>query len=237
MDLSKRANLLGVREVRGLLLADPTSPTGMLGADWSELVSMRAAEEEATPDHWTFLGTASVVESPYLVRDMWGEFEETIGEGAFDTTLSQNPDVMFNYMHDPATTMATTRGGGLTLSADPHLQYKALVPKTDVDAQRIAPKVQRGDANSASFAFRVVRQEWNDDYTTRRIVELNLHRGDVASIVTGLGANPPAFTNVRSITYIEAPAPEARADEIVEEPGLDPEFLRQLVAVQLRGRP
>ena len=40
---------------------------------------------------------------------MFGEFTETIRAGAFDKTLSENPDVMFNYMHDPATTMATTR--------------------------------------------------------------------------------------------------------------------------------
>lgn len=196
-DLSKRANLLGVREVRGLVLADPMSPTGSLGADWSSLVRLSA--DESDPEFWTFTGAASIVDSPYTVRDMFGEFQETIRAGAFDKTLSENPDVMFNYMHDPSTTMATTRGGGLKLSVTPHLGVEARIPRDDVDAQRVMPKVARGDATSMSFAFRVTQQTWDEDYTDRQITEVNLHRGDVASIVSGLGANPPAWGTVRSM--------------------------------------
>lgn len=192
----KRASLLNVREVRGLLSADALSPTGVVGADWAPLLSLRA--DGSDPDFWTYRGEASIVDHPYLVRDMWGEFKETITAGAFDKTLSENPDVMLNYMHDPATTMVTTRSGGLTLAANPHLSVEARVPKSDVDAQRVMPKVERGDAMSMSFAFRVTRQEWNDDYTERFITEVNLHRGDVAVIVSGLGANPAAWGTVRS---------------------------------------
>lgn len=250
MDLSKRANLLGVREVRGLLSAEPDS--GLLGADWAPLIQMRATESDGS---WTYAGEASIVDHPYVVRDLWGEYEETIRAGAFDKTLSENPDVMLNYMHDPATTMATTRGGALNLRADPNLAVEAVVPKSDVDAQRVMPKVQRGDAASMSFAFRVVRQSWNEDYTQRDILEVNLHRGDVAVIVTGLGANPAAHGALRSelnldevLRYLdENPDPEwlerlsatLTGREAVEpEPteGLDPEFLKELVAVQLRGR-
>ncbi len=193
----KRANLLNVREVRGLVSADTASPTGLVGADWSELVSLRA--DDSTDGFWTYRGEASIVDHPYTVRDMWGEFTETIVRGAFDKTLSENPDVMLNYMHEPATTMVTTRSGGLRLSADPHLTVDASVPKDDVDAQRVMPKVARGDAVSMSFAFRVTRQEWNEDYTERHITEVNLHRGDVAVIVSGLGANPAAWGTVRSL--------------------------------------
>lgn len=202
-DFSKRANLLGTREVRGLVLADPTSPTGSIGADWSPMVSLRTADD-TDPDFWHYTGEASVVEHPYVVRDMWGEFEETIKAGAFDKTLSENPMVMLNYMHNPETTMVTTAraashaDGGLTLGADPNLSVDARVPKSDPDAQRVMPKVARGDASSMSFAFRVTRQAWNEDYTERDILEVNLHRGDVAAIVTGLGANPAAWGSTRS---------------------------------------
>lgn len=192
----KRANLLNVREVRGLVSADAMSPTGMVGSDWSELLSLRA--DGSDPEFWSYRGEASIVEHPYTVRDMWGEFTETIARGAFDKTLSENPDVVLNYMHMNDTAMATTRGGGLTLSADPHLTVEARVPKSDVDAQRVMPKVERGDATSMSFAFRVTGQVWNDDYTDRRITELSLHRGDVAVIVSGLGANPAAWGTVRA---------------------------------------
>lgn len=204
----KRANLLNVREVRGLVLADPSSPTGVVGADWSQMVSLRADADD--PDFWTYRGEASIVEHPYTVHDMWGEFTETIKAGAFDKTLGENPAVMLNYMHNPETTMVTTARaadhaeGGLTLSADPNLGVFARVPKSDVDAQRVMPKVQRGDAISESFAFRVSRQSWNEDYTERDILEVNLHRGDVAVIVTGLGANPAAWGSVRSDIDVDA---------------------------------
>jgi HK97 family phage prohead protease len=244
MDLSKRANLRNVREVRGLMMPVADSPTGMTGADWGELVDMRA-DSESDPDFWIFRGEASVVDHDYTVRDMFGEFTERIAPGAFDATLKQNPDVMFNYMHDPAMTMVTTRGGGLTLSADPHLTVNAHVPKTDVDAQRVMPKVQRGDAASMSFAFRVTDQVWNEDYTDRTITGVNLSRGDVAVIVSGLGANPAAWGTVR----VDTSAAQATiadfapiTDEVLRgEPlEIDPEersaFLRELVAVQLRSR-
>jgi len=246
MELSKRANLLNVREVRGLVLADAASPTGSVGADWASLIQLRA--DVTDPEFWTFRGEASIVESPYMVHDMWGEFEETIREGAFDKTLSENPDVMFNYMHDPATTMATTRGGGLVLSADPHLMVEARVSRTDVDAQRVMPKVERGDASSMSFAFRVTRQEWNEDYTTRSILEVNLHRGDVASIVTGLGANPPAWGTVRSADALDADAvarwladadDETRATILGSpppEPEIDPDEARAFMAMVMRNK-
>jgi HK97 family phage prohead protease len=195
MDLSKRANLLGTREVRGLV--------DTFGADWAPMVSVRAENDESDELFWRFSGEASIVEHPYVVRDMWGEFEETIAPGAFDKTLSENPLVMLNFMHNPETTMVTSAraadhpDGGLTLTASPNLSVEARIPKSDPDAQRVMPKVARGDASSMSFAFRVMRQEWDEDYLNRRIIEVNLSRGDVAAIVTGLGANPAAHGSVR----------------------------------------
>ena len=39
-----------------------------------------------------------------------------------------------------------------------------------------------------SFAFRVVRQVWDEKYENREIEAVNLHRGDVS--VVNMGANP-----------------------------------------------
>jgi hypothetical protein len=40
--------------------------------------------------------------------------------------------------------------------------------------------LRRGDVDQMSFAFRAIRQEWNDDYTERRILEVQLF--DVAAV-------------------------------------------------------
>lgn len=211
-DLSKRANLLGVREVRGLVLPIPDvafSPTQVVESEWKPLV--RAEVESEDSEFWRFLGQASIADHAYTVRDQYGEFQETVRAGSWVKTLSENPDIMHNYMHEPLTTMATTRGGGLTVSANPHLDVVSLIPKTDVDGQRVMPKVQRGDASSMSFAFRVDGQTWNEDYTERVITSINMHRGDVASIVSGLGANPAAWGAVRSNAGADAALLAVRA--------------------------
>lgn len=198
VDLSKRANLHKVREVRGVLRADAESPSGFAGADWTGMCELRA--DATDPAFWNFRGEASVVDHSYTVFDAFGEFTETIKPGAFNRTLGMDPLVSFLYMHDFATVMAQTRGRNLTLSADPNLVVDAKLDKADVDVQRVAPKVLRGDANSMSFAFRVTRQEWNEDYTDRQILEVNLEGGDVSIITTGRAANPAAHGALRAPT-------------------------------------
>lgn len=198
-DLSKRANLRGVREERGALRFDADSPSGVVGADWTPMVSLRA--DESDDGFWQFNGEASVVDHPYTVFDMFGEFTETIRPGAFKRTLNADPLVSFVYMHDLSTVMAQTRGRNLSLAADPNLSVSARLDKSDVDVQRVAPKVLRGDANAMSFAFRVDKQEWNEDYTEREILEVNLAGGDVSIITTGHGANPAAAGAFRALDF------------------------------------
>jgi hypothetical protein len=48
-----------------------------------------------------------------------------------------------------------------------------------------------------SFAFRTIRQEWNDDESERRLLEVSLDRGDV-SIVTN-GAQPATTSTLRGL--------------------------------------
>lgn len=194
--ISKRATMLGTREIRGGLTANADAPAGVIGADWSPLVSLRADQDA---DVWRFAGEAAVVENPYTVYDMFGDFTETIAEGAFTKTLGEDPLVSFVSMHSLATVMAQTRGRGLTLSASPNLSVDAELAKDDADVARIAPKIRRGLMNSMSFAFRVTRQEWDEDYVNRRILEVNLQGGDVSVITTGHGANPAAHGDLRSL--------------------------------------
>ena len=248
--MEARAGLGTTYERRGVLTVDADAPRGVVGTDWSPMMTVRAGDTEDI-DSWAFRGEASVVEAPYVVADMYGEYEETIAEGAFAKTLSERPDVALVYMHDFAATMATTRSHTLTLRADPNLTTEASLAKSDLDVQRVVPKIQRGDANAMSFRFRVVRQEWDEDYEHRRILEVSLQRGDVSILPTGLGANPQAWGDLRSLEldavldYLGDPiaGPERRAavdaalhSENVPAPDEVRAFLAKLVVARERAR-
>lgn len=174
MNLSRRAEPLN-REVRV----------------WQTKTEIRDASEGSV----RFVGDASVVDHPYTVRDMFGEFSETVVDGAFTKTLGENPDVVFLANHG-GLPMARTSSKTLLLSTNPNLHAEADLDMRDPDVQKIVPKIERGDLTEMSFAFRVTRQEWNEDYTDRKILELSLHRGDVSTVT--FGANPATSSYLRS---------------------------------------
>ena len=129
-----------------------------------------------------FSGYASVVERGYEVSDAFGPYTETVARGAFNKTLSDGADVSFLVNHT-GITMARTKSGSLKLSADATGLYsEALLDPGRSDVQIVRSAVQAGDLDSMSFAFRAVRQDWNADFTERRIEELNLHQGDVSIV-------------------------------------------------------
>lgn len=141
-------------------------------------------EERDNSESYLFTGYACIVEKSYDMR--W--YSETIGATAFDKTLRERPDVMFLVNHE-GLPLARTKTGDLRLSVDTTgLLTEADLAKDDIDVQRIAPKMKRGLMDEMSFAFRVMRQEWNEDYTERYITELSLEKGDVSLV--NYGANP-----------------------------------------------
>jgi HK97 family phage prohead protease len=133
-----------------------------------------------------FSGYASVTEQPYDV----GKFVETIARGAFRRTLNESPDVVLvvNHGEGGQLPLARTKSGTMTLSEDARgLRVDADLNPDDPDVRALIPKLQRGDVDEMSFAFRVTDQTWSDDRTQRLIRSVALHKGDV-SIVTH-GAN------------------------------------------------
>lgn len=148
-------------------------------------------------DTLTLEGHASVVNHGYEINDRFGSFVETIKPGAFTRTLKANADVMLLVNHD-GLPLARTKSGTLKLSEDTTgLHVHASLEPSDPDVQRIQPKMQRGDLNEMSFAFRVVQQTWNADYTDRQITEVNMHKGDVS--VVNYGANPATEAALRGL--------------------------------------
>jgi HK97 family phage prohead protease len=152
--------------------------------------------EDAAGDGLTFDGVASSVDTPYLVRDMFGDFTETIQAGAFDKTLSENADVRLLVNHD-GIPLARTRAQTLTLTADPHLRASARLDGDNPKVREVRSAMRRGDLDQMSIGFRVHKQEWNEDYTERSIREVQLF--DV-SVVT-FPANPATSAQVRALVH------------------------------------
>jgi HK97 family phage prohead protease len=146
-----------------------------------------------------FQGLASRTETPY---DM-GWYTETIARGAFKKSLSENPDVVLNIQHGGAGSglpIARTTAGNLRLSESyDGLEVDAELDPLDPDVQLVARKMQNGNLDGQmSFAFSIPegRQKWSEDYTQRRILEANIHRGDCAIVVQG--ANPHTTSSLRN---------------------------------------
>jgi HK97 family phage prohead protease len=215
-DIADRASL--TREVRDYAVDD---------------VEIRSAEDGGL----TFEGTASVVDAPYTVRDVFGEFQETIMPGAFNRTIKQKSDVRLLVNHE-GVPLARTKSNTLTLAADPHL--RAIAPSLDPknpDVQRIQSAMGRGDMDQMSVGMRVRDQDWSGDHSERTIREIELF--DV-SIVT-YPASPTTSALLRSVDDLlveladvdldEAElrraiaALEARLPEPVPVASLRPEFL------------
>lgn len=147
----------------------------------------------------TFDGVASVVDTPYTVHDMFGEFSETMGKGAFNKTLKERDDVRLLVNHD-GVPLARTRSGTLKLAATPDLRAVAELDPDNPTVQEIRSAMSRGDMDQMSIGFRVTRQEWNGDYTERLIREVQLF--DV-SVVT-FPASPTTNATLRSVDELIA---------------------------------
>lgn len=136
-----------------------------------------------------FSGYASVIERGYAIwQPAIGDYTEVIARGAFDKTLNESPDVSFKVNHE-GLPMAKTTAGDLILASDSTGLYtEARVNPDRADVLLMRQAIEAGHLNEMSFAFRVQRQEWQDDGATRRITEVNLNQGDVS--VVEFGANP-----------------------------------------------
>lgn len=162
--------------------------------DFTSEMEIRAGDDDSVE----FDGVASVVDTPYTVRDVFGEFEETIAKGTFNKTLKERDDVrlLVNHVGVP---VARTKSKTLRLTTTPDLRAHA--PRLDPanpTVQELRSAMGRGDLDQMSIGFRVTRQEWNEDYTERTIREVKLF--DV-SVVT-FPASPTTTASIRSIDEV-----------------------------------
>lgn len=145
-------------------------------------------------------GYASVVGKKYKMYDMFGEYSELVSPGAFDVTLSKNPDVAFLINHR-GVTMARTTNGSLELEADQKgLRSVAYLNPKRQDVHDLILAIEDKDITEMSFAFMINDGSWNDDYTEYTINEVDLDRGDVSAV--NYGANPYTSVSARQLEVI-----------------------------------
>lgn len=172
----------------------------LLGAPERRAFRCEEFELRATSDaSVTLTGYASVFNKGYEMyggpdKGGWTEF---VDKRAFDETLKRKPDVHLLINHD-GMPLARTKSGTMQLSVDRvGLKVMAELDRQDPDVQRLEVKMGRGDMDEMSFAFRTIRHEWNTEETERRLLELNLDKGDVS--VVNFGASPHTSAGIRSM--------------------------------------
>jgi HK97 family phage prohead protease len=152
----------------------------------------------------TLSGYALVYENRYDIGGgpERGGFTETIARGAA-TKSSKEADVKLLVNHG-GVPLARSKSGTLTLESDDiGLRVSAELDPANPVVAELRSAMARGDMDEMSFAFRAVRQSWDDAYEVRTINELKLF--DV-SVVT-FPANPATVAQIRS----EQPKPAGRS--------------------------
>jgi HK97 family phage prohead protease len=140
--------------------------------------NVRDVEARADGDGMRLSGYAAVFNDSSVPLP----FKESIAPGAFRKTLSETPDVRLLINHE-GLPLARTKNGTLKLEEDERgLHFNADLADTQ-EGRDIYELVKRGDVDQMSFAFRVIRQKWNDDRSRRVLTEVSLADGDV-SVVT-----------------------------------------------------
>jgi HK97 family phage prohead protease len=140
--------------------------------------NVRDVEARADGDGMRLSGYAAVFNDSSVPLP----FKESIAPGAFRKTLSETPDVRLLINHE-GLPLARTNNGTLKLEEDERgLHFNADLADTQ-EGRDIYELVKRGDVDQMSFAFRVIRQKWNDDRSRRVLTEVSLADGDV-SVVT-----------------------------------------------------
>lgn len=156
----------------------------------------------------TLDGYATVYEYPYDIAGgaPYG-WSETMAEGACLKSVRERDDVRLLVNHD-GIPLARTRSKTLELESDEvGLRCAASLDGASPLVAAARSAMERGDLDEMSLAFQVLRQEWNDDYTERRILEVKLF--DV-SVVT-YPANPATVAQLRGSAPVE-PAPARGLD-------------------------
>lgn len=142
------------------------------------------------------VGYAAVYEHTYDVAggpEKYG-WTETVGRGAPDKSIEERDEVYLFFDHE-GLPLAATKAGTLTLESDKIGLFNESRPDPRSQySMEVVHRLERKELDAMSWAFQAIRQEWNDDYTERRITEAKIF--DVS--VVSFPANPATVVQLRS---------------------------------------
>lgn len=125
-------------------------------------------------------------------------FRETIEPGAFARSLKSRNDVKALLNHNSDIVLGSTRAGTLVLSEDDKGLADAISLPDTTAGRDTSVSVKRGDISGQSFGFSVVKDEWNSDYSERRLLEVRLHEVSIVAFP----AYKATSVNVRAIARL-----------------------------------
>lgn len=163
--------------------------------------------EEA--DGMTFEGYAAVFDSPSEPLP----FIERIAPGAFRTSLRSRNDVKLLWNHDSGSVLGSTRAKTLTLTEDERgLRVAAKLPNTSL-GRDAAELLKRGDVDSMSFGFSVIKDAWNSEGNERTLKSVRLHEVSIVAFPAYSGT--AGTTSVRGLDKVAQRA-DVNADELAD---------------------
>ena len=162
-----------------------------------------AIEVREESDGMVFEGYAAVFDSPSQPLP----FIEKIERGAFTRSLKSRNDVKLLWNHDTSQVLGSTRAKTLTLVEDERgLKVQGVLPNTSA-GRDAAELLKRGDVDSMSFGFTVIRDQWSADGNERTLKAVRLH--EVSIVAFPAYAGTAGTTSVRNL---EAVAERAQVD-------------------------
>lgn len=158
-------------------------PDHQAGAEMSEKEIRRGVPVEIREDDTGEIKVAGYAAVFGEETNIGGMFTESIQRGAFKDAIKRD-DVVFLINHE-GLPLARTRSGTLKLAEDERgLYMEAMLDQSDPDVRSIVPKMKRGDLDKMSFAFRPVRQMWDDSTPIPRRVIQEAQLFDVSIVTT-----------------------------------------------------
>ena len=164
-------------DARGIGSTPETYEVDMSTVEWvtkqvdeRRSVAYSNLEVRAADDGTKLIGYAAVFDSPSEPMP----FTEFVRRGAFTKTLNDGADVRLLVDHE-GVPLARTKSGTLYLEEDERgLRVEANLDPTNPDAARIISAMRRGDLSQMSFAFRTIKDAWNNDRSVRELREVQL---------------------------------------------------------------